>query len=254
MELPVVKPSLVTLAGDFFTTYRFSIGPVLGSGMSGEVVLATSLLSSKHKRAVKILSLLTADGGAKNTKLFDREVGILRGLSHQHVIKHSISVRCPEYLAICTHYCPNGTLTSKLDTMTSELCNKYFIQLACAVRYLNDKQRIVHCDIKPDNIFINENNDPVLGDFGISMSLPPGAKIVFAKDIGGTRRYRVDVYSLGVVLWSMMFQSKPTSDTIYECWCLANSVQYDPDIRRTAASILANMHEADIHRDLIDSL
>ncbi|CAG5125575.1 unnamed protein product [Candidula unifasciata] len=283
MELPVVKPSLVTIAGDFFTTYRFLLGPVLGSGMSGEVVLATSLLSSKHKRAVKILSLLTADGGARNKKLFDREVGILRGLSHPHVIKHTISVRCPEYLAICTHYCPNGTLTSKLDTMTSELCNKYFIQLTCAVRYLNDKQRVVHCDIKPDNIFINENNDPVLGDFGISMSLPPGAKIVFAKDIGGTRRYRapelkcrmfvdpckVDVYSLGVVLWCMMFQSKPTSDTVYEClddvdmlmaapepqgWCLANSVQYDPDIRRTAASILANMHEADIHRDLIDSL
>ncbi|CAG5125574.1 unnamed protein product [Candidula unifasciata] len=246
MELPVVKPSLVTLAGDFFTTYRFSIGPVLGSGMSGEVVLATSLLSSKHKRAVKILSLLTADGGARNKKLFDREVSILRGLSHPHVIKHSISVRCPEYLAICTHYCPNGTLTSKLDTMTPELCNKYFIQLTCAVRYLNDIQRIIHCDIKPDNIFINENNDPVLGDFGISMST-----------FGGTKRYRapelkcrmfvdpckVDVYSLGVVLWCMMFQSKPTSDTVYEClddvdmlmaapepqgWCLANSSLQKP--------------------------
>ncbi|CAG5125972.1 unnamed protein product, partial [Candidula unifasciata] len=212
-----MKHWLVSLPEDFFTTYGFSRGPVLGSGMSGEVVLATSLVNPLNKRAVKILSLLTDDGGARNKRLFDREVGILRALSHPHVIKHNISVRCPEYLAICTHYCPNGTLSSKLKTMTPELCVKYFIQLTCAVRYLNDKQRIVHCDIKPANIFINENNDPVLGDFGLSNSIPPGDTTILSEDIGGSRRYRVDVYSLGVVLWCMMFHKRPTSDTVYEC-------------------------------------
>ncbi|CAG5117504.1 unnamed protein product [Candidula unifasciata] len=283
MELSAMKPYLVSLPGDFFTTYQFYRGPVLGSGMSGEVVLATSLLSPKHKRAVKILSLLTTDGGIENTRLFNREVNILQGLSHPHIVQHTISVRCPEYLAICTHYYPNGTLTSKLDTMTPELCLKYFIQMTCVVRYLNVKQRIVHSDIKPDNIFINANSDPVLGDFGLSFSIPPGHTKISTKNIGGTMCFsapeiercsyvdphKLDMYSLGVVLWCMMYQSEPLSDRVYEClddsnllftapdphgWCLISTVEDDPDIRSTAASMLINMHGCDIHRDLIDKL
>ncbi|CAG5125191.1 unnamed protein product [Candidula unifasciata] len=232
--------------------------------MSGDVVLATSLVSPNHKRAVKILSLLTADGGLANTILFDREVNILQGLSHPHIIKHTISARCPDYLAICTHYCPNGTLAFQLDTMNPELCVKYFVQIACAVRYLNDKLRIVHSDIKPDNIFINTNNDPVLGDFGLSFFIPPGDTVVSTKDIHSTRRHcslyerhsfhqatlwSLDMYSLGVTLWCMMFSAEPILG-----WCLYTTMEYDPSLRYSAVSILAELHEHDVHRDIIDSL
>ncbi|CAG5129160.1 unnamed protein product [Candidula unifasciata] len=246
MALPAMKPWLVNLPGDFFTTYQFARGPVLGSGMSGDVVLATSLLSPNHKRAVKMLSLLTADGGLANTILFDREVNILQRLSHPYIIKHTISARCPDYLAICTHYCPNGTLTFQLDIVTPELCVKYFVQLACAVRYLNDKLRIVHSDIKPDNIFINVNNDPVLGDFGLSFFIPPGDTVL-------------DMYSLGVSLWCMMFSAEPILGNMYELLDDPNYFEVAPDtqgwsLRYSAASILAELHEHDVHRDLIDSL
>ncbi|CAG5123316.1 unnamed protein product [Candidula unifasciata] len=277
------SPWLVSLPGDFFATYRFSRGPVLGSGMSGEVVLATSRRNPSKKRAAKILSLLTADGGVKNKRLFDREVDILHRLSHPHVTRLTISAICPEYLVICTDYCTGGTLTSKLDTMSPEMCVKYFIQMTCAVRYLNDRKGIVHSDIKPDNIFINAHNNPVLGDFGLSFLIPPGRTSISTKHIGGTMcffapeilcrtsvdPYKLDMYSLGVVLWCMMFQTEPTSDKVYEClddtqmmiaapepqgWCLANSIHHDPDIRRTAASILANMYDCDIYKGLIDRL
>ncbi|BFZ25764.1 hypothetical protein BsWGS_28803 [Bradybaena similaris] len=284
MESVAGKPCLVSLPGDFFTTCQLSRGPVLGFGMSGHVVLATSLISPSQKRAVKILPLLTADGGIRSKRLFNREVRILKELSHPHVIKHVISAVCPEYLAICMQYCPNGTLAFKLKTMTPELCVKYFIQMTCAVRYLNNKQRIVHSDIKPDNIFINAINDPVLGDFGLAFFVPPGATRVPAKHIGGTKcffapeiacstsfvdPYKLDMYSLGVVLWCMMFKTEPTSDRVYECledsqmflnapepqgWCLANSIQHDPDRRRSAVSMLKSLHSCDIHKDLIERL
>jgi serine/threonine protein kinase len=89
-------------------------------------------------------------------------------------------------MVICTQYCPNGTLTSKLDDLSPISCILYFVKIACAVRYLNDRQRIVHSDIKPCNILIDSNDNPVLADFGLSFFILPDEKVVATRGMGGT--------------------------------------------------------------------
>lgn len=59
---------------------------------------------------------------------------------------------------------------SLLHTNTFE--EKWFVQMRNAVRACHAKG-IIHCDIKPDNIFI-KNGDAYLGDFGAAIELAPG--------------------------------------------------------------------------------
>ncbi|BFZ15701.1 hypothetical protein BsWGS_18740 [Bradybaena similaris] len=276
-------PVVFDLPEGFFTSYKASRGPVLGSGMSGHVVLATSTTDPSKKRAVKILPLLTRDMGITSMRLFTKEVRAIQGLSHPHVIKHVLSARCPGYLVICTDYCPGGTLTSRLTNMTLHLSMKYFLQMASAVRYLNDIKGIVHSDIKPDNIFFNAKHYPVLGDFGLSFFIPPGNTMVSTKAMGGTPffsapekvyqpfvdPYKLDVYSLGVVLWCMLFKRQPTSNKVHQCLqdrhmlsnfpqpviqCLASTLQVDYYKRHSAAALLNSLHRTGHYRTFIDHL
>ena len=51
---------------------------------------------------------------------------------------------------------------------------EWFIQLALGLKYIHDK-KILHRDLKADNIFITAANEMKIGDFGISKLLPASA-------------------------------------------------------------------------------
>ncbi|GFO11789.1 hypothetical protein PoB_003829400, partial [Plakobranchus ocellatus] len=67
------QPDIFQLDGDFFSTFQFEEGKVLGHGLSGVVVEATSLNNPLVKAAVKKFSLLGSDSGAKKTETFIKE-------------------------------------------------------------------------------------------------------------------------------------------------------------------------------------
>ena len=87
-----------------------------------------------------------------------------------------------------------------------DLCN--------ALIYCN-QQNIIHRDIKPQNIFVSKNGSCKLGDFGVakvSDKTMSGTKIgtyeYMAPEVYRAQRYdsRVDIYSLGLVMYWMMNQ------------------------------------------------
>jgi hypothetical protein len=135
-------------------------------------------------------------------------------------------------------YCSAGTLTqfmlssSRLeDAALLDLCG----QLLCAL-YEFEKHRIVHNDIKLENIFILRGGVPKIGDLGMArftsagsvLTRTPGgtpwfqAPEVLSKERGADSKplhfpqfvsceisYQSDVFSLGVVMWSLIMRRYP---------------------------------------------
>ena len=113
-------------------------------------------------------------------------------------------------------------LTSFMDYCTGkELTEKEVIKLGCdlamALIYCR-KLNIIHCDVKPENIFVSRFGDFKLGDFGIareqahtmSNMSKKGTYSYMAPEIYKGEKYdsSIDIYSLGIVLYKLMNQNR----------------------------------------------
>lgn len=88
----------------------------------------------------------------------------------------------------------------------------------CNALELCEKRGIIHRDIKPDNIFINDNGDYKLGDFGVARQLEKsstfmsrrGNQAYMAPEVYKGERYgeKADIYSLGLVLYRLLNNSR----------------------------------------------
>jgi serine/threonine protein kinase len=140
-------------------------------------------------------------------------------------------------LWLLLEYCSRGTLMQFVyssmrlpDDALLDLC----VQLLHAL-CLFEQNRIIHNDIKLDNVFIAENSTPKMGDLGMARftsmdsmltSTPGGTPLfqspeVLSKEKGVAHppcfpeyaaseiSYQSDVYSLGVVMWSMIMRRLP---------------------------------------------
>ena len=109
-------------------------------------------------------------------------------------------------------------LTPLLDRMIERsLTEQDVVRLGidiCRALELCHKKNIIHRDIKPQNIFISDNGDYKLGDFGISRTME---KTIGGMSKKGTPKYvapevfkgddydhTVDIYSLGIVLFTLL--------------------------------------------------
>ena len=94
--------------------------------------------------------------------------------------------------------------------------NKIFIQISEALVFL-ERKSVVHLDLKPDNVFINQNGDLKIGDFGLckSVTTKKGAVSTIQGNSYGTEGFmapeivkgqavttKADVYSFGVIIFS----------------------------------------------------
>ena len=107
-------------------------------------------------------------------------------------------------------------LTPLAKTLTGSISDETVIRLAqdmCAALNLCQKHGIIHRDIKPQNIFLSDNGDYKLGDFGVAKTVEKtsgGTKIgtykYMAPEVYNNQPYGVgaDIYSLGMVLYWML--------------------------------------------------
>ena len=88
----------------------------------------------------------------------------------------------------------------------------------CRALELCQKYNIIHRDIKPENIFVSDNGDFKLGDFGIARSIErtmaglskKGTYSYMAPEVytGGDYGFNVDIYSLGIVLYRLLNRNR----------------------------------------------
>lgn len=146
------------------------------------------------------------------------EVSVLRQLSHPHIIKYRKSFEEKGMLCIVMDYASKGDLYQKIKKRHGKLFQedqimKWFIQIALALEYTHSNH-ILHRDLKTQNIFLDKNNDVLLGDFGIARVLQ--STMECARTMVGTPYYlspelcreepynnKSDVWSLGCILYEL---------------------------------------------------
>ncbi|CAI2173972.1 14204_t:CDS:2 [Funneliformis geosporum] len=136
-------------------------------------------------------------------------------------------------------YCPGGTLLQYIKThglcegkgLDEDEARNIFLEIAESIRYLHNDMRLVHKDIKLDNILLDKDDTWRICDFGLTefQNEENGFNNILYSDIvGGSLAYcapeqlrsptplkdaSVDIWSLGVVLFAMITGQLPFSDS-----------------------------------------
>ncbi|MGM9846610.1 MAG: bifunctional serine/threonine-protein kinase/formylglycine-generating enzyme family protein [Muribaculaceae bacterium] len=151
-------------SGDVFHD-RYVLEKLIGVGGFADVWKATDK-ETKTVVALKIYTNLDEDGISDLSKEYTQ----MHGLNHTNILRaeHFDSWGNVPYLEM--KFCNGGSLDKKIGKLTSEELLEAMRQILEGLKYLHEN-KIVHQDIKPANILIDNSNDKttyLLSDFGIS--------------------------------------------------------------------------------------
>ncbi|TKY54669.1 putative leucine-rich repeat receptor serine/threonine-protein kinase [Spatholobus suberectus] len=151
-------------------TGRFSASSLIGSGRFGQVY--KGMLQDNTRIAVKVLDTTAGE----ISRSFRRECQILKKIRHRNLIR-IITICCrPEFNALVFPLMPNGSLerhlypSQRLDVVQLvRICS----DVAEGMSYLHHYSpvKVVHCDLKPSNILLDEDMTALVTDFGIARLL-----------------------------------------------------------------------------------
>ncbi|ETW81214.1 hypothetical protein HETIRDRAFT_46398 [Heterobasidion irregulare TC 32-1] len=183
----------------------------------------------------------------RDRKQIVAEVNILKDLNHEHIVRyHDRHVdRDAGILYILMEYCGGGDLSTLIKQsqkhgrpIPEDTIWNYFMQILLALHHCHHpnghsrsgssgeegenghrRAQILHRDLKPDNVFLDDANTVKLGDFGLSKAL---AQASFANTYVGTPYYmspelmqekaydsKSDIWSLGCLIYELCALKPP---------------------------------------------
>ncbi|XXG45231.1 hypothetical protein AAC387_Pa02g0363 [Persea americana] len=227
--------------GSYGSVYRGSLDRI------GKVIYKGFLDRIGNTAAVKVLNLQR--GGA--SKSYIAECKALRNVRHRNLLKihtvcSSIDSKGDDFKALVLDYMANGSLDQWLHPCIGEQHQSKNLSLiqrlniavdvASALNYLHNscEKRIVHCDLKPSNILLDEDMNAHVGDFGLARFLSEATSSCSenhtnSHSIKGTIGYVApeygmggevstfgDIYSYGILLLEIFTGKKPTNEIFNE--------------------------------------
>ena len=203
----------------------YSIVRTLGEGSMGVVFLAERLVNKKAKKfAMKIIKNQSVSGKNEAVERFFKEAKTAGQLNHPNIIRvleHGYA-REENIPYLVMEYFKGQTLKKAVQTKLNldfKTKVRIILQIAFAVD-ISHQYKIIHRDIKPDNIMIAEDGHAKLADFGIAQ-LPDSEQTNVMKIIG-TPYYlapegynspkvgsQADIYSLGTVAYELWVGVRP---------------------------------------------
>ncbi|KAI9081731.1 hypothetical protein K1719_036279 [Acacia pycnantha] len=238
-DYEAVKPTRFSYADIKRITGRFK--DKLGEGAHGTVFKGK--LSSEIQVAVKVLNNSDHDG-----KDFINEMGTMGKIHHINVVR--LLGFCADgcHRALVYDFFPNGSLQkfisspdNKESFMGWSKLQQIALAIARGIEYLHQgcDYRILHFDINPRNVLLDDNFTPKISDFGlaklcsknqstVSMTAARGtlgyiAPEVFSRNFGNVS-YKSDIYSYGMLLLEMVGgrtnvdKNKETFQVLYPEW------------------------------------
>ncbi|ERN18506.1 putative leucine-rich repeat receptor-like serine/threonine-protein kinase At2g24130 [Amborella trichopoda] len=217
-------------------TNGFDNERLIGSGGFGQVY--KGVMKDGTEAAIKVLNLQ----GGNSTKSFLRECEVLKKIRHRNLMRIITACSLPDFKALVLPFMANGSLESYLYGPNGGLGLGQVISIcsdmAEGVAYLHHHApvRVIHCDLKPSNVLLNEEMMAMVSDFGIARlvmrvagdgSVAGGEAAVentadvfcgsigyIAPEYGFGRSPSVkgDVYSFGTMVLQIVTGKRPTDE------------------------------------------
>ncbi|KAG1439138.1 hypothetical protein G6F56_012393 [Rhizopus delemar] len=192
-----------------FSPLEFRLGPMIAYGGYSVV---HKVFTASGTKAIKVIE--TSKMSDEDLGRFRRELVIWRSLCHprivnlQRVIKHATV-----YYLLCD-YCPS-TLKGPVSIMEAK---RIFREICQAVHYLHLDRKVLHKDLKLENVLLDQNGNVKLCDFGLAVYQNEPWK----GPLLGTEVYmppekesncpKSDIWSLGVLLYALIVGRLPPKE------------------------------------------
>jgi serine/threonine protein kinase len=228
---------MTTRIGERFGNYRLL--RTLGQGSFAEVYLGEHI----HLKSFAAIKILSARLTSELQENFLTEARILAQLSHPHIIRildFGIEQGVP-YLIM--EYAPHGSLRQRhprTSVLPLPTVVAYVKQIADGLQYAHEK-KLVHRDLKPDNILVGQREELLISDFGVALIAQTTRNVHNAEeDFAGSPTYMApeqfrghpqfasDQYALGIMTYEWLCGTRPFQGTIADLYALHQSIPPAP--------------------------
>jgi len=166
-----------------------------------------------------------------NDQIFKKEVGMLISFRHQNIVLLTGFCKAPNCFCIITELFDKGSLhhllENKEEKIDNDRCLKFALDIARGMNYLH-KRNVLHLDLKPLNILVDNGYICKVSDFGLSkvaIKISENNSLHATNNGAGTPVYmapelfmasnvgsKADVYSFGIIMWQLATREQPFSE------------------------------------------
>ena len=217
--------------GSVLSTYGYMVGETLGEG-SYAVVKAAYSKKLRRQTAIKIVTKKKAPVDYLR-KFLPREIQVMKHMDHPNIVGLHEAVETSLRIYLILDFAQGGDLLDYIKNNRGPLgeteSRRFFQQLVEGIEYIHERG-VVHRDLKCENILLSNDKRVMISDFGfarVQPIQPETNKRLLSSTFCGSYAYappeilrgiaydgaRADIWSLGVVLYTMLCACLPFDDT-----------------------------------------
>lgn len=200
----------------------------LGSGTYATVYKAYRTTGPRTVVAVKCV--LKSSLTKTSTENLLTEIELLKVLKHDHIVELKDFQWDDSYIYLIMEYCSGGDLSHFIRSkrkLPVHIVRRFLRQIVRALAFLRE-HNVAHMDLKPQNLLLTSKHNPSvkIADFGFAKHILDGMELIMLRGsplymapeivCKGAYDARVDLWSIGVILYECLFGQAPFASQTYK--------------------------------------